>query len=355
MVAAATFETLLSHVQDKPVPLARLACVLLSKGDVERAHELCTRAIVLAPDNDEVHALAAEIFSHRVPAWYFPMVQDSARHKHYENAFRRAIRPDDRVLDIGSGTGLFAMMAARAGAAEVITCEANPVVAAAVREVLAHNGLANRVRVVAKQSSDLEIGIDLSGPADVVVWDNLTGNMIGAGALPAIEQAFRRLAHAAARFIPARGTIRIALAEDREAHRIQMHTVEGFDLSPFNRLAAPFYSVSVGSERLVLRSEPGDLFHFDFQSGGPFPEARATVSLSSSGGCVNSIIQWIRLELDEHESYENMPSVGAKSVFSLKCYPLRRAIELASGDTVMVGGTHDRQSLRIWAELPEMR
>src|SRR6266568_6722730 len=163
MIAPVTFETLLSHVKDEPVPLARLARVLLSKGEAERARELCARAIALAPDNGEVHALAAEVFSHQVPLGYFPMVQDSARHKRYEKAFRRAIRPGHRVLDIGSGTGLFAMMAARAGAAEVITCEANPVVAAAVCEVVAHNGLANRVRVVAKHSSDLEIGVDLSG------------------------------------------------------------------------------------------------------------------------------------------------------------------------------------------------
>jgi hypothetical protein len=32
--------------------------------------------------------------------------------------------------------------------------------------------------------------------------------------------------------IPARGVVRVSLAEDREAHHRQMHIVEGFDLSP---------------------------------------------------------------------------------------------------------------------------
>src|SRR5262245_15385443 len=77
MSTPATLEALLSHVEESPVPLARLARVLLAKGDVERALELCKRAVALAPDNGEVRALAAEVFSHQVPLGYFPMVQDS--------------------------------------------------------------------------------------------------------------------------------------------------------------------------------------------------------------------------------------------------------------------------------------
>jgi protein arginine N-methyltransferase 7 len=115
MTTEATFETLLNHIADKPVLLARLAHLIVAKGSSERARELCARAVELAPGNAEVLALAAEVFSHGVPAWYFPLVQDSGRNKIYELAFRRAIRPGSRVLDIGAGTGLFAMMAARAG------------------------------------------------------------------------------------------------------------------------------------------------------------------------------------------------------------------------------------------------
>ena len=43
----------------------------------------------------------------------------------YDAALRRAIRPGCRVLEIGTGSGLLAMMAARAGAAQVVTCERN--------------------------------------------------------------------------------------------------------------------------------------------------------------------------------------------------------------------------------------
>ena len=119
--SAGDLDTVLRHVAEKPLPLVSLAVSLLAKGQEDRARQLCARS--LGAWDAEIRALAAEVFSHGVPTWYFSMLRDSARHKKYEAAFRRAIKPGSRVLDIGSGTGLFAMMAARAGAAEVITCE----------------------------------------------------------------------------------------------------------------------------------------------------------------------------------------------------------------------------------------
>ena len=347
---ASSLQTLLRHVADEPVPLARLACLLLAMGHVEWARELCARAIALAPDNAEVVAFSADIFSHEVASWYFPMVRDRIRHAAMEAALKRAIRPGCRVLDIGTGTGLFAMMAARTGAVEVVTCESNPAVAAAATEIIARNGLAGHVRVIAKSSADLEVGLDLTEPADLLIWDTLGNNMIGAGALPVIEHAMRRLMRPGAPAIPARGTVRIALAEDRKADLRQMHIVEGFDLSPFNRLAAPSYTVSIGDERLALRSAPADLFRFDFQSGGPFPEAQASASLSTSGGLVNGIAQWLRFELDDKVHYENRPSEGASSVFAAVIHALRRPIEMRPGTELLVCGAHDRRSFRIWAE-----
>jgi type II protein arginine methyltransferase len=354
MTATASLETLLSQVAAKPAPLARLARLFLAKGQGAEARELCARATAIAPADGEVRAISAEVFSSGVPRWHFPMMQDRERNTAYEAAIRRAIRPGCRVLEIGTGSGLMAMMAARAGAAEVVTCECNPAVAAAALEIIARNGFADRIRLVAKHSSDVEIGVDLKGPADVLVSELVTNNLIGNGVLPAIEQAARRLVRPGAKIIPARGAIRVALAEDREADREAAGTVEGFDLSPFNRLAAPCYGISVGDERLALRSNPADLFCFDFQSGGPFPEGRATAPLVALGGCVNGIAQWFHLGMDEESWYEDFPGAGRTSHWAMLFYPLRRLVEMAPGAELTVRGAHDRFSLRIWAELDQV-
>src|ERR1044072_84243 len=61
-----------------------------------------------------------------IPRWHFEMLNDEKRNVAFEQALSRAITPETIVLDIGSGTGLLAMMAARAGARETITCEMVP-------------------------------------------------------------------------------------------------------------------------------------------------------------------------------------------------------------------------------------
>ncbi|MEL7220183.1 MAG: 50S ribosomal protein L11 methyltransferase [Bacteroidota bacterium] len=43
-------------------------------------------------------------------------------------------------MDIGTGSGLLAMMAARAGAQEVVACEMNPLLAEAASQIVEQNG-----------------------------------------------------------------------------------------------------------------------------------------------------------------------------------------------------------------------
>jgi len=350
MTQPSSLDTLVRQVNDRALPLARLALVLSQKGQEEKARELCVRAIALEPESEEVRVIASRVLSHKIPQWYFPMVLDTARHVLYERAFARVIRPGCRVLDIGSGTGLFAMMAARAGAAEVITCEANPRIAAAVASVVAHNGLSSRVRVVPKLSSDLEVGVDLPDHADVVVWDNLANGMLAAGALPGLEQAARRLARPGARFVPARGTIRVCLGEDRKPAHRRMGIVEGFDLSPFNLLRAMQYNMGHDPDRWTLRSATADAFHFDFESGGPFPEARNVFNLVSTGGRVNGIVQWLRLDLDDETTYESYPTTPTPAALGPLFHAFDRPRDLAKNEVVTVCGAHDRQTLNFWPE-----
>ena len=242
-------EAIINRVSDSPIALANVArTLLLAKGEGARARALCARALEMSQTDGEVAAIAAEVQSFDAASWYFPMVRDQRRHSAYERAIVRALKAGGRVLDIGAGTGLFAMMAARAGADHVVACERNPVVAEAARDVVERNGLQDRVTIVEKASTELVVGVDLAGPADLLIWDNLTNNMIGADALASLEDAARRLVKPGAKLLPARGAIKAALAADLKLDHKRMHAVEGFDLSPFNRLAQPFYALKCDSE-----------------------------------------------------------------------------------------------------------
>lgn len=63
-----------------------------------------------------------------VPRWHFDMVLDSQRNKAYDGAIRRAIQrkrdegcQEVMVLDVGAGTGLLSMMAARSGGVQPVS------------------------------------------------------------------------------------------------------------------------------------------------------------------------------------------------------------------------------------------
>lgn len=343
-------DAIVEHVSGSPLAMANVArTLLLPKGQAEDAMALCDKALAMAPGDGEIRAIRAEVFSKGVGHWYFSTLRDEGRHAIYDRALRRALASGGRVLEIGAGTGLFAMMAARAGAAEVITCERRAAVAHAARAVIAGNGLEGRVKVVGKPSTELELGTDMAGPADVLLWDNLANDMMGAGALPALEDAMRRLVKPGGQVIPARCAIMAALAEDRELDRRVLGDVEGFDLSPFNDLAQPAYTHRTASDAVALRSSAATLFDFDFRSGGPYSAGRASANVAGSGGHVNGVVQWLRFGVDDREEYRPEPGVEAWA-FGLEFRSTAAPFEAVEGETFTIKASHDREHLRIWLE-----
>jgi protein-L-isoaspartate O-methyltransferase len=341
-------EAIVERVRGSPMAMANVArTLLLTKGDAERARALCDEALSMAPDNSEIMEIRAAVYSSDVGRWYFSNMRDEPRHDAYDRAFRRALAGGGRVLEIGAGTGLFAMMAARAGADEVISCERQPAVARGARSVVARNGQEKKITVLAKASSDLEVGVDMVGRADVLVWDNLANNLVGAGALPVIEDAMRRLVKPGGQVIPARGAIMAALAEDSDLGSHRLGQVAGFDLSPFNALAQPVYTVKTTAPELAIRSSAAVLFEFDFRTGGPFPAARTERTVVGSGGQANGVVQWLHFDLDDDEIYQPAPGVRARA-FGLEFRPLAEPYEAVEGASFTIQASHDRERLSIW-------
>jgi type II protein arginine methyltransferase len=254
------------------------------------------------------------------------------------------------VLEIGTGTGLLAMMAARAGAAHVFSCEMEPAVALAARDVIARTGLSERITVLSKRSTDVQPA-ELGGPTDMLVSEILSNDLLAEGALPSVADAIARLVKPGGRVIPARGRVRVALAHEARMESRRIGVISNFDLSPFNRLASPCYRVVVDSPHLQLRSDAADLFEFDFQSGGPWPNRRNRVEVRAHDGPINGIVQWIALAMDEIGFYENRPGPEATSAWAAHFHPFPAAIESRPNQTRTIFARHDGTSLRVWGDL----
>jgi type III protein arginine methyltransferase len=322
----------------------------MANGEHHRAVSLALQARTLAANDPEVHLLASEFLNLDVAPWHFSLVHDEVRNAAFEEALRRMVRPGMRVLDIGSGTRLLAMMAARAGAGKVISCEVCPSVAQAAREVVAANGYADQISIIGKHSDDLDLDRDVGGPVDIVVSEVINRDLIGEHVLQVMEGA-QGFLKAGGSIIPAQGSVRVALANYSGMQRMCMGTVRGFDLSPFNQLAPTCLNIKHHDHGVTLLSEVVDLFTFDFASGGPFPEARSFVSIDAQGESANGVAQWICLTMDGTGKYENHPAThAATSNWAVLFYPFVEGFQCQAGETIRICGSHNRDRLRIWSE-----
>jgi protein arginine N-methyltransferase 1 len=154
---------------------------------------------------------------------------DARRQRAFRRALRSAIRPGCAVLDIGSGTGIWAVEAARLGASRVVAIEREGVLVPLIERLARANGVADRVQVVHGESRQVR----LPGRFDVVVAELV-------GHLGFDEQIVPVMADARARFLRRGGRIvPQALALWAEPVKLRADAAvrgRGLDLQPFRDL-----------------------------------------------------------------------------------------------------------------------
>src|SRR4051812_20490435 len=120
---------------------------------------------------------------------YGEMIVNAPRIKPYVEALRRSIKSGSVVLEIGTGTGLMAMLACRFGARKVYAIEFDSVIELA-RETAARNGLSDKIEFI----QDLSTRVTLPEQVNVIVSD-LRGTLpLYATHVPSIVDARRCLA-----------------------------------------------------------------------------------------------------------------------------------------------------------------
>ena len=345
ILAQRAFEPLVAAAKGNARALLALAAEARRNGDLQRCFELAQEAEALKPDDREIAFEVRTLLARTVPGWHFAMIQDDVRNQAFLGAIERAIRPNMKVLDIGSGSGLLAMMAARAGAQEVHSCEMNPASAAVAAQIVHKNGFSDTITIHASSSHELDAEADLGGRADLVISEIIGKDFVCEQVLPSMQDAVRRLAKPNARFIPQCGQIRAALAYYGKLDDRKVGEVCGFDLSPFNQLGPARFNVQVNDPGLVVRGEVADLF------ASAKPQAdRVSLDLVASGGIVNGIVQWFRLQMDEFGSFENQPGPNSSRSWALLFFPFAEPIDLSPGERIGVKVSISKNRLRLWRD-----
>jgi len=315
------------------------------QGKWEESIESFQRAIELRPSLLDAQAGLCSAMNNLVPQWHIPMMSDRMRNDFYHSALQAAVTPDSSVLEIGTGSGLLSMMAARFGAREVTTCEAVPLIASTARRIIFENGLDERIRVISNRSLDVTVGSELTGPADILVSEVFSNELLAEGVLPSIEDAKRRLLKPGATIIPATASIMIALfGGDDVASNLVVGDSCGFNLRHFNSVVSRRQTVARNDLDIELLTEDIEAFRFDFEKDSSFPDQVKTlrIPVKTPGRCLG-IIQWIRLEMGKDMVFENHPSATAATSSWHYCVTLLPSpVQLADRQVAVISAAHDR-------------
>lgn len=115
-------------------------------------------------------------------------LKDRERTLALRTAVDGVVRPGDRVIDVGAGTGILSFFAARAGAASVHAVEIDPLLATCLRQSISANCLDDRVFVVEGDVAH----VPLPGGVDVVLAEIVDTGLIDEQIVPALNALRRR-------------------------------------------------------------------------------------------------------------------------------------------------------------------
>jgi predicted nicotinamide N-methyase len=320
----------------------RLGDEYYSVGQYEDAARKYRLALRSDPENRRAATGYNRAVRRCVPRWHFEMLHDEYRATRYDKAITQVVSHESLVLDIGTGSGLLAMMAARAGAAEVVACEAQPFVAEVAEHIIHAAGYGDVTTVVPKRSKDMRIPVDLRRRADVLVTETVDCGLLGEGILATIAHAREHLLTEDARIVPGRARVFAKLVESVALFRknnVGEHY--GFDLSRFNALSTTEYFDSrlMRHQHRTL-SGPIRVFEFDFYLDGPEPASIDLVVTPSATGTCHVIVFWFELDLVPGVELSNSPeNPNTHWKQAIQCLPA--AVDIHCGEPVFLTARHD--------------
>ncbi|XP_008551526.1 protein arginine N-methyltransferase 7 isoform X1 [Microplitis demolitor] len=267
------------------------------------------------PDYDYHQEVARSAFA--------DMLHDHERNEKYYLALQKAIAKKHKqglkanVLDIGTGTGLLSMMAARCGADTIIACEAFRPMAECAEKIIKNNGFESRIKLIKKKSTEISVSEtgDMKQRANILVTEVFDTELIGEGALPTFKHAHEHLLEKDCIVVPDSGTVWVQVVDSltvRKWNRVN----EIKDPKTGKLLMKPPNSVNecAGSsavhdiqlsqlprESFIPLLAPQPIFKFDWSGKIPliFNEINTLQCNAIASGTAHAVFMWWDLNMDE--------------------------------------------------------
>jgi len=267
---------------------------------------------------------------------YGDMIADKVRMDPYVYALKAAVEPGSVMLDIGTGTGMHALLACKFGARKVYAVEPNDAIHLA-RELAVENGYADRIEFI----QDTSTHVTLPEKVDVIVSDLRGVLPLNEGHIPAIIDARSRFLAPGGILIPKRDTIWVSLVESGHV---------------YNEIAAAWdcpYGMSMKrAKQIVLNDwreentgtfnkrslliEPQIWAEIDYASiDDPEVSPSRIVQSATRDGTAHGLLMWFDGEIADGIFVYNSPLVEkVAKVYGCAFFPLLEPVAISKGDTI---------------------
>jgi protein arginine N-methyltransferase 1 len=260
------------------------------------------------------------------------MINDQIRTGCYVEALRRAVQPGSVVLDIGTGTGIFAILACQFGAARVYAVEPDDAIELA-KLCAAKNPGSDRITWLQGFSTE----IDLPEKVDIVIGD-LRGNLpFHPSNIVSMIDARKRHLKSGGRMIAARDLLRAAPASAplenkniaspwwRNEYGIDFSSGQAFVTNAMWR-AKP---EPIAPENMLSAAETwGSIDYQHVESPNLDGELAWRIERP---GTVHGIYVWFDAEVADELGFSNAPDLPTL-VYGRTFFPLQEAVDVAPGD-----------------------
>jgi protein arginine N-methyltransferase 1 len=275
---------------------------------------------------------------------YTWMITDAERMGPYVRALEAVVKPGSVVVDIGTGTGIFALVACRLGARRVFAIDINDAIEVG-RELAEENGVADHIVFFQKDARE----VDLPEPADVIVSDLR-------GTLPLNGEHIAIIADARARFlkpggalVPAIDRLMVAVVEKAELYDWTLGPAVGPLGVTLEAVRARLRQGVVVDRRGAallpqdLLTSPKAWATLDYASVRPGPISGHVDLRIERPGTAHGLAIWFETTLVEGSGaeYEYTMAPGHELCYGRFFLPWPAPVPVSAGDAV---------SLAIWAQ-----
>jgi predicted RNA methylase len=137
------------------------------------------------------------------------LLSQSSRLAKFEQALNRVVTEDSYVVDLGTGTGVLAMMAASAGAEKVTAVEIDRISVEYAKHAIKQNGLDDVIEVVRSHYANFRP----HKKADIVTCEMLSSAMLVEPQVPASQWAVENILKEQGVLLPQSATVYVAPVE----------------------------------------------------------------------------------------------------------------------------------------------